>query len=716
MESGKRPSDSERRLLLLLAALVLLAVLPWGAVSYVVYGQVRSVLLNQTSLRLNSLAADREQVTRLLIEKQQDVLRLLARDEAVIRLAGALRSDPPSRHPSETEQLERILARNSFFEGLLVADMTGSRYQTAGKFPVNLLARLMQEQEQEQEHKARSVHLAVTPSGERMFVIGQFIREGAVGSAPIGQVLAHVQFGAFESVYADVSALGTTGESFLADRNGRPLTPLRYLSGERAAHPITAGPMRDCLQGRSDVSAIDPGYEGVLTVMAYRPVKLFGGCVMVHMRASEVYAPLLALRNQLAVIVGATLALVLLTGLLVARRVLEIEEARKRAEAAQVKSARQFLLLLESTNEGLYGLDLNGCCTFINRAGAQMLGYRPDELIGKNMHVLIHHTRTDGTPYPAADCPLFRAFRTGQGYEYDGERLWRRDGRSFLAAGSSFPIIEAGQVTGAVVAFSDVSEHRQVEERLRQVQKIETVGRLAGGIAHYFNNLMTVVTGYCGVILDRIDADDQHRPKIEAIKRAGDRAAVLTKQLLAFSRKQTMVPIVLDLNRVVEETGSLLRPLVGAGHRLMVKLSPAPAWAKVDPEQIQYILVGLTLNACEAMPQGGLVVIQTDVTEFETPVSHRNSAVPVGRYVMLAVSDTGRGMDENTLAHVFEPFFTTKEQGEGVGLSLAAAYGIVRQSGGYILADSEPGKGSSFTMYFPLVTPAASVSPSPADL
>ena len=295
-----------------------------------------------------------------------------------------------------------------------------------------------------------------------------------------------------------------------------------------------------------------------------------------------------------------------------------------------------------------------------------------------------------------------------------------------LHGAAAFPILLGGAVEGVLEFFSrevrpsddhilalmaaigsqvgHLIERKQLEEQLRQSQKMEAIGRLAGGIAHDFNNLLTVIMGYSEVALSRLRPDDPLRMDLEEIKQAGNRAAALTSQLLAFSRRQVLQPKVLDLNAVLTNLEKLLHRLIGEDINLVVSLAPSLGRIQVDPGQIEQVLMNLAVNARDSMPKGGKLVIETQNTNFTDPSAVRPLSVPPGSYVVLTVSDTGCGMDEYTRCHIFEPFFTTKEQGKGTGLGLSTVYGIVKQGDGEIVVDTKPGAGSTFTIYFPRVS------------
>ncbi len=263
---------------------------------------------------------------------------------------------------------------------------------------------------------------------------------------------------------------------------------------------------------------------------------------------------------------------------------------------------------------------------------------------------------------------------------------------------------------GVGVALRDISERKRLERQLLHSQKMEAVGRLAGGVAHDFNNLLTTILGYSELMLMKLPESSPVRADVEEILKAGQRAVGLTRQLLAFSRKQVIEPKVVNLNAVIEEAAKMLRRLIGEDVDLATSLDPSLGSVRVDPGQIEQVLMNLAVNSRDAMPRGGRLTLETRNVTFDASASRLHFGAPPGAYVLLAVTDTGMGMDAETRSHLFEPFYTTKEKGTGTGLGLATVYGIVKQSDGYIFVYSEPGKGTTFKIYLPRVEAAGTDS------
>src|SRR6058998_2682902 len=337
-----------------------------------------------------------------------------------------------------------------------------------------------------------------------------------------------------------------------------------------------------------------------------------------------------------------------------------------------------------------------------NDAMARMYGYEEArDLVGTALANL--HNVTD-----PANREQIRAFlRAGYRVSDSETREHDREGRPRVFLNNVVGFVEDGHLVRVWGTQRDVTEQRHLEEQFRQSQKMEAVGQLAGGIAHDFNNLLTAILGNTQLLLRDLPPGDSKRGDVEEIRKASERAASLTRQLLAYSRRQMLQPEILDLNVVVADMDRMLRRLIGEHIALVTVLAPDLGRVRADPNQIEQVLVNLAVNARDAMPDGGKLTIETANVELDEAFAQAHLGAVTGSYAMLAVTDTGAGMDASVRAHLFEPFFTTKEVGKGTGLGLATVYGIVKQSDGYISVYSEPGHGSSFKIYLPrIATPA----------
>lgn len=370
----------------------------------------------------------------------------------------------------------------------------------------------------------------------------------------------------------------------------------------------------------------------------------------------------------------------------------------KRNEQALRRSEARYRSLVQSSVYGIYRSSLEGRFLDVNPALITMLGYSSGE------EVLRLDPEKEIFAYSEEHTRLIDEFRrTGR---LDGiEVKWnRQDGSTITVRISGRAVSSADEPADVLEAIAeDVTDRRALEDQFRQAQKMEAVGRLAGGVAHDFNNLLMVVSGYAEVILAKLELDHPLREKALAIQQASDRATTLTRQLLAFSRKQLLELKVVDVNAIVADMERLLRPLIGENVVLTAKLAPEAGYMRADAGQLEQVLMNLVVNAKDAMPQGGKLTIRTQ--NLVVDESHRRGQMFIrpGNYVMLSVSDTGMGMDKETQSRIFEPFFTTKEKGKGTGLGLSTVYGIVKQSGGYVLVHSELGRGTTFHIYLPQV-------------
>ncbi len=382
----------------------------------------------------------------------------------------------------------------------------------------------------------------------------------------------------------------------------------------------------------------------------------------------------------------------------------DITEQKKAEEGM-----RSLVTAIEQTSETVVITDRDGTIQYSNPAGEKVTGYSKQEMIGRNPRIL-KSGKHDAEFYQRMWATIT------QGNVWVGRLTNRKkDGSFFEEDATISPIRGAdGRISGFVAVKRDVTEQLQLERQFRQAQKLESIGRLAGGVAHDFNNLLTVINGYGDLLLKSLRDPDPLRMYAGEIRTAGGRAASLTKQLLAFSRKQVIEPSIVDLNETIRQSAPMLQRLIGENIALETQLDDSVGCVMADPDQMHQVIMNLVVNARDAMPKGGRIEIRTSSAEFAPGESAAiaPNAIP-GRYVLMTVTDAGHGIEEAIRQHIFEPFFTTKEEGEGTGLGLSTVYGIVRQSGGWIEVRSEVGAGASFLIYLPRVdaSPLAERSP-----
>ncbi len=365
--------------------------------------------------------------------------------------------------------------------------------------------------------------------------------------------------------------------------------------------------------------------------------------------------------------------------------------ARREVEARYHRLAT----IIASSSDAIIGTYSDGTITEWNGGATQLYGYAAEEVMGEHVSLIIPPDRSHELTNN------FQKLQRGERVPpFETERR-RKDGKEVIVSVSIFPMIEEGRLVGVASIARDLTYTKRLEDQLRQAVKMEAVGRLAGGVAHDFNNLLTTIVGYSAMLLTNLRPSDTAYGQVKEIKRAADRAAQLTRQLLAYSRRQLLKPKILDLNIVITDLAHMLGRMMGDDIVLLTRLEPQLGRVQADPTQIEQVIMNLAANARDAMPRGGTLTIRTDNSELDEAYAELHAGTQPGHYVLLELSDTGCGMDEGTREHIFEPFFTTKEVGKGTGLGLATVYGIVKQSGGCIDVISAPGHGATFRVFLP---------------
>jgi len=379
------------------------------------------------------------------------------------------------------------------------------------------------------------------------------------------------------------------------------------------------------------------------------------------------------------------------------------EELRRANEELHRRTAEQLgeyrsrlALIIDSSEDAIIGKGLDGIITSWNKGAERIYGYTPEEALGKHISFLVPSDRPDEIP------EILEKVARGESVEHHESERVTKDGRRLDVSISVSPLRDAkGDVIGASAIARDITAQKRAEGQLHQSQKMEAIGRLAGGVAHDFNNILGIIRACTEFLRDRIGSTAESSPYVENIKKAIERGSSLTRQLLAFSRSSAIQPRVLDLNERLKDVSKLLRPLMGDDVEILVVSKSPAAVVEADPGQLDQIVVNLAVNARDAMPRGGKFILETGTAKFDEAFAEQHQAMAAGKYVLLAISDTGTGMDEATVSRIFEPFFTTKETGKGTGLGLATVYGIVKQSAGHILVYSELGHGTTFKIYLP---------------
>jgi PAS domain S-box-containing protein len=366
---------------------------------------------------------------------------------------------------------------------------------------------------------------------------------------------------------------------------------------------------------------------------------------------------------------------------------------RRRAEERIEEQAE----LLNIANDAIVVRDLEDRITYWNQGAERLYGWSESQALGRHAAEIM-----DKPLSPELD-QAHTALRTVG--EWSGElRQIAKDGTELIVASRWKVVRDQADVPKAkLIINTDITEKKRLEMQFLHSQKLEAIGTLAGGVAHDFNNLLTVIAGFSDLLLKRAPLDEANAELLREIRKASDKASILTRQLLAFSRKQMLRPQVVDLNQLIEDMRNMLRRLIGEDIQFLARLHERPCPVKADPGQLEQVVLNLVVNARDAMPTGGRLEIETSIQDLPSAAASGPSSMEPGRYARLSLTDSGHGMSPQTKARIFEPFFTTKEVGKGTGLGLAAVYGIVKQSGGQVEVDSAPGTGTRFTIYLPCV-------------
>ncbi|KAF0144169.1 MAG: PAS domain S-box [Nitrospirae bacterium] len=385
------------------------------------------------------------------------------------------------------------------------------------------------------------------------------------------------------------------------------------------------------------------------------------------------------------------------------------EAERKRHEERLRKSEEFTTNILESVDEGFIVIDLEYRVIAANRAYLNSIGKPLEDVIGKHCYELSHNVDKPCCEEGTADCPVTLTFKTGEHYS-SFHTHYDKTGVPVYVETKSYPMKDkSGKVVSAIEIINDITEKRKLEDQLRHAQKMEAVGTLAGGIAHDFNNILNVIIGYGTMVLDRIGDDQLSKEQMNEVLTAADRAAALTKRLLVFSRKQVVEVKPVNINELILGLQKMLGRIIRESIEIKLNLTDRPLMVQADAGQIEQVLMNLASNAKDAMPEGGRLTIGTGLQKLDDEYVAAYGYGKPGKYALITIADTGQGMDAETQKKIFEPFFTTKGIGEGTGLGLAISYGIIKQHDGYIKVYSEPGQGTLFKIYLPLIEESAAM-------
>ena len=532
---------------------------------------------------------------------------------------------------------------------------------------------------------------------ERSIAIATPIRAGGTRRIA-GYLVAQVLVSSLERQLAQ-PVKPDSGGIVVIDRDRAVVTELGFAPGSNPGPEL--GALVRAKDGGGALGTIH--VEGVPYLVAAAPSPVFGGRVLALRSLRAALAPARDMERVVyLLLVVVALLLALFVTAMIERRSRRIAAAeRERAEGSLRESERRFRATFEQAAVGIAHLSLYGAFVRVNQRLCDILGYsRPELLHMKVTEFMRPEDLTGGEGCPPEEI-LQHIGEWKEGICRVERELRRKDGTLVWCHLTLAPVSDgSGTPEYFTAVVEDITERKRLEEQFLQAQKMRAIGQLAGGVAHDFNNLLTTILGYCELIQRKLPSNDALRGYVDEIAMAGQRAAALTSQLLAFGRRQILRPLPVDLNAVIEDMDKLLRRLVG-DVQLETRLDPKLATVRADQGQMEQVLMNLVLNARDAMPSGGRVTVETRNQWIEAGSAPEQTGLAPGAYAVVAVSDTGVGMDAAVRAQLFEPFFTTKEKGKGTGLGLSTAYGIVKQSGGGITVQSEPGRGSRFEVYLP---------------
>lgn len=707
--------QDETTFLRLLAVLILLAVVPPAVIGYIVFRLDHSEHTHFTAVLLKSLAADRELAARLIMEKQRDALGYLANDSKIAKLATELDS---SRRPG-TDVLDEIVKRSPFFAGFAVVNAKTGKSISAGVFPKEMIA--LPPAEMGLSIEKPSVLFETLPGGERVLLMSTPVPgRGAV-------MLSLARLTMLKDLFQDRSMLGETGESFLSDPNGIALTPLRY-SGHDQAHGMEASAMRDCLKGNSRDFIITPDYVDVPTAMSYRPVEGFGGCVMVHIRVSELIAPVNAVRNTAVAVVAAIVLAVGLISFLIVKKLVRMGKARTRLEEALGGHAAQMeATVAERTSDlkkevtirmeaeellrankaflenivhtvheviSVVKIEPDGSARFMwwNANGEKMTGMSSSEASGATPAGVFGAETGERLCAHYTECVEKGIMRYEETFNTtSGPRI-------FLT--TLVPVRDgSGRVMQIISSSMDITEGKQLESERIKAQKLESLGVLAGGIAHDFNNLLAAIRLNVSMLKAEDSLSGNGLEMLRTIDVSTTMAANLTNQLLTFAKGGKPVKKAVSVAGLLRDVSSF--SLRGTKSTCVLEVPDGLLDIFADPGQIFQVMNNILINADQAMTDGGIVTISAENVE----ITANDGGLPLktGKYVKISIADEGEGIRPDDMLRIFDPYFTTKKKGSGLGL--ASSYSIMQNHNGHISVDSRAGYGAVFEIFIPGITP-----------